>query len=111
MCPISGVLVAVPSIEQTIGSAFAGIPAVESVHVSQRDGLYRVFTITADEDEGIFDQIYDQERAIIRQFSGLRFDFNVLARRGRPVHELLTFATPTWERSDGDVSCPLASSI
>ncbi len=99
------------SVEQSIANMLAQIAAVESVHVSQDGDVYRVFTVTADEDEDAFQRIYDEERVSIRRFQDLHFDFNVVARRGRPLDERLTFTAPTWQRSGGDAPCPTEYSI
>ena len=79
------------TVEESIGRAFSDIPAVERVHVFQCGELLNVFTIVEDDDESAFDQIYDRERSIIRQFRDFHFDFNVIARRGRSIPEILSF--------------------
>jgi len=99
------------TVEQSIGRAFAGIPAVERVHVFQDGGLLNVFTIVENDDESAFDAIYDQERSIIRQFRDFHFDFNVIARRGRPVQEILSFDAPVWQRGESESPCPNENSI
>jgi hypothetical protein len=83
-------------IEQKIGSSFADISAVERVHVLQDGKCCTVFTIVDDEDEDVLDAIYERERALIHRHAGFSFDFNVVARRGRPLHNILTFSTPGW---------------
>ena len=99
------------SVEQSVGRAFAGIPAVERVHVFQQGGLLNVFTIMENDDEGAFDAIYDQERSIIRQFSDFHFDFNVIARRGRAIPEILSFDAPIWQRGEPEFTCPNENNI
>jgi hypothetical protein len=98
------------TVEQSIGRAFSDIPAVERVHVFQRGELLNVFTIVEDDDESAFDLIYDRERSIIRQFRDFHFDFNVIARRGRSIPEILSFGAPVWQRRESD-PCPNANSI
>ena len=102
---------AILTVEQSIGRAFAGIPAVERVHVFQDGGLLNVFTIVEDEDESAFDAIYDRERSIIREFRDFHFDFNVIARRGRSASEALSLDAPDWQRGEPGSPCPTDSSI
>jgi hypothetical protein len=86
------------SVEQDIGQSFAGIEAVEGVHVLRDEGVYTIYTIIDDEDEAAISQIYNYERSVIRRFPELHFDFNVIARRGRPLSTVTTFAPPVWQR-------------
>lgn len=86
------------SVEHGIGRSFSDIQAVERVHVI-RDGITcTVFTVIDDDDEEAIDRIYNQERFVIHQFPGLHFDFNVIARRGRPLDTILSLAPPVWQR-------------
>jgi len=89
----------VSTIDQEVASAFAHIPEVESVCVLHRDGdLLRVFTIVNEEDKTVFDQIYDREIDLEDRLASVRFDFNTITRRNRPLQEFLGQNTPTWER-------------
>ena len=87
-----------PSVEQVIGESFADIEAVERVHVFCDSGTYSVYTVIDDEDEAAISRIYQCERSVIRRFPELHFDFNVIARRGRPLSSIATFASPVWQR-------------
>lgn len=82
------------SVEQDIGQSFAGIEAVEGVHVLRDEGVYTVYTIIDDEDEAAISRIYSHERSVIRRFPELHFDFNVIARRGRPLGAVATLVPP-----------------
>lgn len=88
------------TVEETVGRAFVDIPAVKQVHVFLRGEVLNVFTIVETDDEGAFDAIYDRERQIMRRFRDQHFDFNVIARRGRSIPEVLSFGAPAWQRSE-----------
>lgn len=94
-------------LDQEIVSAFEGIPEVESVYVLHRGDVLKVFTIVNDDSEQLSDQIYDRELELGRRRSDIHFDFNLVARRNRPIHQLLGSYTPVWERR----SCPQSPSI
>jgi hypothetical protein len=93
-------LVAITNAQRSIGSAFAGIPQVESVYVHPVGEVFRVFTIVDDVDEDTYDRIYEHERSIMHTFRELHFDFNVIARRGRSEKDLISSATPAWRRTE-----------
>jgi hypothetical protein len=90
----------VMAIDTGIARAFSDIPEVERVYVSHDGDLVVVTTIIDQGDnEATYDSIYDRERALIRDFRPRHFDFNVVARRGRPVEALMGPDAPTWRRS------------
>lgn len=83
---------------QIIGQALGEVPAVEQVHVLQQGGTCKVFTIVEHEDETAFDEIYAIERAIIRRYHEIQFDFNVIARDGLPTESTISLGEPVWRR-------------
>jgi hypothetical protein len=99
------------TIEKSIGHAFADLPAVEEVHILNRGDILNVFAIVDDDEESVFDAIYARERVVINRFPEYHFDFNVIARRGRSLHELISLSTPVWQRHETDSPCPTETSI
>jgi hypothetical protein len=61
------------------------VPAVESVYLSGGGSVVRVHVLINDEEESVFDAIYERESYLMRRFYSVNFDFNVIALRGRPV--------------------------
>jgi hypothetical protein len=49
--------------------------------------------------EATYDSIYDRERGLMRDHRPLHFDFNVVARRGRPVEDIMGADAPTLEEA------------
>ena len=90
--------VATASLDQEIASAFEEISGVEGVYVFHRGDVLKVFTVVNEDSEQLSDQIYDRELELGRRFSDIRFDFNLVARRNRPIHQLLGPYAPVWER-------------
>lgn len=90
------------SLGQEIASAFEEIPEVESVYVLHRGDALKVFTPVNEDNEQLSDQIYDRELELGRKRSDIHFDFNLVAKRNRPIHQFLGSYTPVWERR----SCP-----
>jgi hypothetical protein len=87
-------------IKRVVDEAFADVPAIEEIYARRDGSTYSVTAIINDEDDSVFDQIYDRERRIIRSHRNAIFDFHVIARRGRPVHEFVGCNQPVWHRSD-----------
>jgi len=85
-------------IEHSIANALQQIDRVEGVFALPCGDRLSIFTVISEDDEDTYDQIYDQERLIIRQFEGRQFDFNVIARRGRSVADVVASCTPIWQR-------------
>jgi len=92
-------------IEDGLAEAFRDIARVESVYLIRRGQAFNVFTIIDNDDEETYDLIYDQERSLIRNFTGVHLDFNVIARRGRPISEIVGANDPVWQRSSRDNLC------
>jgi len=79
-----------------IGKAFSNIDSVEQVYAWLEGDVYNVFTVIADEDEAVYDRIYNQERTLIHQMP-VKFDFRVIARRGLRAEDLFGSITPVWQ--------------
>jgi hypothetical protein len=84
--------------DQHIASVLSWVESVDCVYVRDSGDMLRVFTVVEDEDEATLDAIYDRERTLIREIPGRRFDFNVIARRGRDIANILGDASPVWQR-------------
>jgi hypothetical protein len=103
--------VAVAIETRNIETAFAGISGVERVYLDGDAGLMEVMTIIdSDDNEDLYSQIYQREKALIHEFPAVNFNFHVIARRGRPVEEVVGFDAPTWEK-DTSTSCRNATNI
>lgn len=81
-------------IEDDVAEAFEGMNRLEGVYVVPSGEILRVFTVIDDDDEATYDLIYDRERSLIRRYGGVHFDFNVIARRGRPIAEIVGSTIP-----------------
>lgn len=98
-------------ITQSIAANFGGIDQVLGVYLVAGDnGAISVFTVISDDEEAVYDQVYEKERLLIRQFTHVHFDFNVIARRGRSIREMFGDRAPAWERAQLNL-CPDAISI
>jgi len=96
---------------RNIETAFADIPGVERVYLDGNAELMEVTTvIDSDDDETLYSRIYQREKALIHEFPAVNFDFHVIARRGRPVEELVGFDVPTWKKATS-TSCRNATNI
>lgn len=95
-----GVSMMAVGLEQAVASSLANVPAVERVYVNWRGDSCNVVTIINEEDESAYDNIYDHERGLIHANKSVRFDFHVVARRGRPIHEVAGYAAPVWDREE-----------
>ena len=98
-------------IEESLVGAFAGVSGVCGVYTIASGDVVDVFTVIDEDDEGTYEAIYERERSIIRQHSDLHFDFNVIARRGRSVNELVGSFAPVWQRTEAANLCPNVTSI
>ena len=87
-------------ITQGLAEAFQSINRVESVYLIASGETLSVFTIIDNDDEETYDLVYNQERALIHRFNGAHFDFNVIARRGRAISEIVGDEAPIWRRSE-----------
>ena len=65
---------------------------VESVFVEpapRRTGFH-VFTIVNERDPEVRAKIYGHEQAIMDEFKNVEFDFRIIARRNRPLTDIIT---------------------
>ena len=92
-------------IEKALAEALSAIERVESVYLAARGETLSVFTVIDDDDEETCDRIYNQERHLLRRFGDVRFDFNVIARRGRLLSEIMGAGNPIWQRSESGNEC------
>lgn len=82
-----------------IASFFTEVPEVESVYVAGREmGSLEVINVVNDEDHTVYRRIIARENALLGALPEVDFDFHVMARRNRPVAEMLGEASPTWQR-------------
>jgi hypothetical protein len=94
-------------IEDGLAEAFKATDRVEAIYLVPHGETFSVFFIIDNDDEETYDLIYDRERSLIRNFGGVHFDFNVIARRGRPLSEIAGANHPIWQRSaSGDLCLP-----
>jgi hypothetical protein len=101
----------VSPIDMNLAETFGGIDRVEGVFVAPTGDVLSVFTVIDDDDEETYDRIYDRERSLIRRFSGVHFDFNVIARRGRSLADIVGSSTPVWRRDETGEPCLSVTSI
>src|ERR1017187_19684 len=97
-------------IEDRLVSAFGDVNGVCGVYMLPSGDAVHVCTIIDEDDEQTYEVIYERERSIIRQQSDWHFDFNVIARRGRPVEELVGSSEPVWQRHEAATLCPNVTS-
>ena len=98
-------------IEDSLAGAFADVNGVRGVYMLTSGDVVNVFTIIDEDDEQTYEAIYERERSLIRQHSDWHFDFNVMARRGRSVDELVGSFAPVWQRNEAANLCPNVTSI
>lgn len=84
--------------EYRIAGNLLMVPQVESVVIRREDSITRVWTVVDADDDQVFDAVYDRERIIIRDLSPERFDFHVVARKGRPLRSVMTMGYRIWQR-------------
>ena len=97
-------------IEKALAEALGAISRVEGVYLISRGDILSVFTLIDNDDEETYDLIYNQERSLIHMFSAVCFDFNAIARRGRPVSEIMGDARPIWQ-SESAGPCLIETNI
>jgi hypothetical protein len=83
--------------EYRIAEALLQIPEVESVYIAPSAEIVRVWTIIDGDDEQVYDTIYAKEQSLIQTLQE-RFDFHVIARRGRDLRSLITLNCQGWRR-------------
>ena len=96
---------AASQLDRRIGEAFAQVDHVEGVYAVRSGKNLTLFTVIDEDEEETYDSIYEQERKLIREFGGIRFDFNVIARRGRSIVEIVGGCRPIWQRSESASPC------
>ena len=101
----------VSPIDVNFAETFGGIDRVEGVFVAPSGDVLSIFTVIDDDDEETYDRIYDRERSLIRRFGGIHFDFNVIARRGRSLADIVGCSTPVWRRGGTGEPCLNITSI
>jgi hypothetical protein len=87
------------------------LPPLEGVFAIHSGGFLTVYTIVDGDDDSAYDLIYERERSLIREFSDIRFDFNVIARRGRSLATLFGRCSPIWTRTGAADECLNVTSI
>lgn len=92
-------MVAESYIDRRIIEAFSAIDRVEGVYAHRSGDRLAIYTIISEDDEDTYDRIYEQERSLIHDAHDLRFDFNVIARRGRPISGIVGSYVSVWQRS------------
>src|ERR1017187_5181650 len=98
-------------IDVNFAETFGGIDRVEGGFVAPSGAVLSVFTVIDDHDEETYDRIYDRERLLIGRFGGVHFDFNVIARRGRSLADIVGCSTPVWRRDETGEPCLNVKSI
>jgi|ERR1700733_4355043 len=75
-----------------IGLEMSLVDEVESVFAepAPRKIGFHIFTVVNDRQPEIRAKIYAREQAIMDQFSNLEFDFRIVARRGRPLQDIIS---------------------
>jgi len=84
--------------EYRIAKHILSVPEAESVFINRTKEIIRVWTIVDDPGEEVFDAIYERERLVIREHGQERFDFHVVARKGRLLRSVLSLSYPSWTR-------------
>ncbi len=67
-----------------------GLDRVEGLMATLYEDGFVIWTIVNGADEALRKQIYELEWALMECFPRLGFDFNLLEREGRPLHDLVT---------------------
>ncbi len=73
------------------------VPQVESVYIDRADDMIMVWTIINDDEEAVCDAIYNEEKRLIQDLQE-RFDFHVIARRGRELRSFISLSCRGWAR-------------
>lgn len=81
----------------------SAVSARSRVYLVSNGATLSVFTVINDGSECVYDQIYEIEQLLIDRFADLHFDFNVIARRGRSISEILGAHTPAWTRESANL--------
>jgi hypothetical protein len=82
-----------------IAKKLLAVPAAECVYVKDKDGRVQVWTVIDAAEESVFDAIYEQEKTLIKELSGLKFDFRVIAREGKPTRSLVSLSCQGWRKA------------
>ncbi|MGH9609373.1 MAG: hypothetical protein ACRD34_06810 [Bryobacteraceae bacterium] len=88
------------SAARQIANTLGAVAEVEGVYLVSGEGEgVRVVTVVDREDDAVYRRIYARELELARKLPGAHFDFSVIARRGRPVEQIVGDTRPVWERS------------
>jgi hypothetical protein len=86
-------------LDPEVASAFESIPEIESIYIIHGGTVLKVFIFVNEEDDSVYNRIYDREIDLEKRLSDQCFDFRVIARRNRPIQEFVGSMAPVWERS------------
>jgi hypothetical protein len=92
-----GATVTALDIAIAIERAFSDVDAVEGVYVCGNGPVLRFFTVINEEREDVYDLIYEREKSVRRSINE-KLRFNVIARRGRCIGDVVSGCTPVWQR-------------
>lgn len=89
-----------PCFQQEIESTLGTVSEVEGVYLlpAARGDGFRVLTVVDRDEDQVYRLIYAQELELARKLPGAQLDFAVIARRGRPVEQVVGEDRPTWEK-------------
>lgn len=83
-----------------VAESLAEIPEVESIFVaSSEDGPLDVIAVIDQDDDAVYDRIFDQERKLMHIPNHRPFNLHIVARRGRNLSTILSGDTPVWTRT------------
>ena len=63
------------------------IPDVQALFTQLEGRFLRVWTVVAERDDAVYRKIYAHQRAIMRSFDDVEFEFNVIPSLGRTPRE------------------------
>jgi hypothetical protein len=88
---LAGSGVAMHDLQNAVINTMANVEAVESIFIQPIGSILNIYTIIDADDDEVRDAIYDREAELLRVFENYHFDFNVIARRGRPIEQIGVF--------------------
>ncbi len=77
------------SVGARLAESLSQIPGIERILVRRDDDFFRVWTVIADMDLRIEDEIYAAQLAFMDQFRDIPLDFSVIFRQGKDPETLL----------------------
>lgn len=99
-----------PTIDSIIVDSLQALPEIERVYVVRGYGEgVRVLTVVDEEEDAVYERIYEKELQISDNLPSVLFDFSIIARRGQPIDLLMGQNAPIWVRPVPD--CPQLISI